>query len=156
MPNIALRFATAALLAIVVTACEKHESDKAAALQPTEIPTKMYGKEDAECFAGLVRAADVKHMTPVDFKSWKDKLNSKDKDWLSGFSEAYSAATKVVGAHMGKTPKELYESRLITAQQLDLIEGYLNTYQDNDASRASALSAAACVKVGFAKGADLN
>jgi hypothetical protein len=160
--NIALWFASVALVATALTACGKNQEKKAdAAPQSTDTPiaqapTKIYGTEDGECFAGIVRAVDAKHMTPNDYHNWIDKLDSKDKGWLIGFSEYYSKAAKIANANFGKTPKQLYSSNLIAIKQLNVLEGYMNVYQENDALKANALSTSACVKVGFTKGADLN
>ena len=151
-----------AFVLTALAACGKSEEKKIdAAPQPAGDPavqaqTRIYGKADAECFAGIVRASDKKHFTRDDFVKWKDKLGDKDKDWLSGFSVFYSTVTRVVTSHMGRTSKELYESNLITLQQLDVIEGYVNIYQESDAAKADSLAAAACAKVGFTKGLNLD
>lgn len=151
MSDMALRFVTIVFIATTMTACGKGGEKN------SHPPTGVYGKEDAECFAGIVRAVDEKHMTPASFKNWEDKLvDAKDKVWLSGFSAAYSGVAKVVAANLGKTPAELYESKLITIQQMEIIEGYTGVYQEQDASKANAVSTNACAHIGFTKGLDLN
>lgn len=157
MSNVALRFMTVAVVAVALTACGKNEETRTAAAAASAGTQKdVYGKEDAECFAGIIRAADAKHFTPVDLGNWKNKLNSKDKDWLSGFYVAYSKATGVVETHLGRTPEELYKADLITLQQLDMVKGYVDVFQMKDAAKADSLSASACASIGFSKGTDLN
>jgi len=147
--NFLLRFATMAFIAFTLTACGKNEESHPSGTSSTEATIKAYGKKDAECFAGIIKSSDTKHFTPLDFKNWKDKLNPKDKDWLTGFLGFYSPAASVVTTHIGKSPEELFESKLITTQQRNIIEGYLKIINEKDASKASALSASACVDVDF-------
>lgn len=151
MSNMALRFVTIVLMSIAMTACGKGGEKN------SQSSTGVYGKEDAECFAGIVRAVEAKHMTPADFRNWKDKrVEGKDKDWLSSFSVSYAGAANVVATNLGKTPEELYKSKLITTQQMEIIEGYMSVYQEQDASKANAVSTSACAHIGFTKGLDLN
>lgn len=154
--NLSLQTTALAFIAIAIVACGKREEKKADATSLPIVQTKAYGKEDAECYAGIVRAFDAKHLTQADFHNWKEKLGSKDKDWLNGFADFFSNAGKVVNANLGKSPKQLYESKLITINQLNVIESYVTAYDEADALKASSVSAEGCVKVGFSKGADTN
>ena len=160
MFNSARRIATVALVVFALTACAKSEEKKADAAPQSSnastVPARVFGKEDGECFGGIVRAVNAKHLAPADFYQWKEKLNSKDKDWIVGLSDVYSKGTKVASAHLGKPVEQLYDSKLITLEQLNVIKGYLNVYQENDAVKAEASSAGACAKVGFTKGANLD
>ena len=162
MSNVALRFVTVAVVAIALTACGKSADQNAKpAPQSTGTPTaqaqaRIYGTEDGQCFAGIVKAVDAKHMTSADYHKWIDKLNDNDKIWITGFSDFYSKSVRVANAHMGNSPKQLYDSKLITINQLNVLEGYVNVYQESDSLKAGALSAGACVKVGFGKGTDLS
>jgi hypothetical protein len=160
-----LRFMVVTFVAIVLMACGKNGEKRTDAVpQSTEISishtlTKAYSKEDGECFAGVMRAFDEKHMTSADYTNWVDKLNSKDKEWLSGITDFYSKAAAVAIPNIlksNKTPKQLYNSNLITMNQLNVLEGYLNVYQEGDSRKAGALSSNACIKVGFTKKIDLS
>jgi hypothetical protein len=148
-------------IAMALSACGKSEYKNGASPPSTVTPvaqvqTKTYGKEDGECYAGIIKEMNAKHLAQTDFHKWKDQLNGKDKDWINGFLGFYSNTVAVVKTHIGRTPKQLYESNLITLNQLNVIEGYLHVYQEDDLLRASALSASACINVGFTKGTDLN
>ena len=152
MTNILRQIAIVVFVAIALMACGKNE----AKVTTAQASTNTYGKEGGQCFAGILRAADAKHFTPTDFKNWKDKLNDKDKDWLNGFFNIYTAATKVANAHFGTPPKQLYDSKLITLEQLNVLEGFVNVYLESDPQKAGDSSANACKNVGFTKGADLS
>jgi len=165
MHKITLRFAVITLVAIALMACGKNGEKKTEATpQSTETsisqtPVKVYRKEDGECFAGILREVDEKHMIPADYTNWVGKQNGKDKEWLSGITDFYSNVAVVAVPNIlksNKTPKQLYSSNLITLDQLNVLEGYLNVYQENDYRKASALAAVACIKVGFTKKIDLN
>lgn len=162
MFSFARRFMAVALVAFALTACAKNEEKKADAASPSSSTStapaaaRVFGKEDGECFGGIVREVNAKHLASADFYKWKEKLGSKDKDWLVGLSDVYSKGTKVASAHLGKPVEQLYDSKLLTLEQLNVIEGYLKVYQETDALRAGATSAGACVNVGFTKGANLD
>jgi hypothetical protein len=155
MSATALRFVV--LVAIALTACGKSEQKKADAATPSaQSQTKIYGREDGECFAGILRLSDEKKFTAADLRNWRDQLNSKDKEWFNATSIFYANAAKTANAHLGSSPKQLHESNVITLEQYNLIEGYLDVYQDKDSLKASDKSASACVKLGFTKGLDLS
>ena len=154
-----LRTTAVVFVTIAMVACGKGEEKKTDGAPQTPIAqaqTRAYGKEDGECYAGIVRAFDAKHLTQTDFHNWKEKLSRKDKEWLIGFIYFLSNTTRVVNTHMGKPLKQLYESNLITINQLNVTEGYLNVFGERDPLKASSVSADACVRVGFSKGADTN
>lgn len=151
MSNMALRFAAIAVL--VLAGCGKNEGRLVDSAPPS---AQSYVTEDGECFAGIVMAVEAKNMDPTGYAAWREKLNSKDKQWLTGFSGAYSTATRIANSHLGQTTKQLYERKVITGDQFNILDGYLKIYQETDPLKAKALSAGACAKVGFSKGTDLN
>jgi hypothetical protein len=149
----------AVFIGLALTACGKGEEKKMDAAQQSaaapiaQASSKVYGKNDGECFANIVKEFDAKKLNPAEMHIWRDKLSSKDKDWLTGVSDVFSNTQKIVKANLGRSSSQLYDAKLITTEQWNVMEGYLSVFRESDPLKASAVSADACVEVGFTKGA---
>lgn len=156
-----LRFMLVAA-AFVLASCGKGEEAQSVAapvlldVAGKPVPVESFGKQDGECFAGIVRAADAKKFSKDDFSKWKDKLGGKDKDWLNNFSVYHSYVTRILTTNMGKTTKELSDAKLLDQRQVDVIDGYLAVAQESDVAKADSMAAGACTAIGFSKGINFN
>lgn len=145
MSGLSLRLLITLLAAMGLAACEKKEAGSV-----------NYGRQDAECFAGIIREADARHMSQADFRKWEDKLGDKDKIWIVNFTGYQAYLTKQVVSHLGKTTDELVEAKVLTKQEKTVVDAYVKLAQDGDAERARNIAARACSSISFSKGLDLN
>lgn len=140
---------------LMLAACGKNDEGTPASA-PAAAGEKVYHKEDAQCFAGVIRTADEKKMSPAEFGKWESKLNDKDKIWIANYSGYHANLSKILTSHLGKTNKELIEARVITAEQGAIIDGYILVAQESDPAKAKAVAAEACSRIGFSKGLALD